>query len=74
MIPENLIISVYKTSISDSDLIRIKPILDNLDKIHTWSIDLEDWENILRIESQYAIEKEIISALDALSVICIELD
>ena len=74
MNPKNLIISVYKTSNSEKDLISLKPVLDSFNKIVKWSTDLEDWENILRIESQYAIEKEIISMLHVLHIACIELD
>jgi hypothetical protein len=74
MISENLIISVYKTSISEKDLIGLKPVMDSFHKIDTWSTDLEDCENILRIESQYAIEKDIISMLHAFNIECIELE
>jgi hypothetical protein len=73
MVPDKLITSVYKTNIAVKDLVSLKPILDNYNKISKWNIDLEDWERILRIESQYAIEKEIISMLNTLNISCIEL-
>ncbi len=63
---KNLIISVYKTSISEKDLLNLKSVLDNFNKDIKWSTDLDDVENILRIESQYEIEKEIITSLQAL--------
>lgn len=74
MNPKNLIISVYKTSISKRDLKILKPVLDSFDKIETWSTDLEDRENILRVESFYAIEKEIICMLHVLNIACVELE
>jgi hypothetical protein len=73
MVPDKLITSVYKTNIAVKDLVSLKLILDNYNKISKWNIDLEDWERILRIESQYAIEKEIISMLNTLNISCIEL-
>jgi hypothetical protein len=67
------IISVYKTSISNEDVSRLKPILDNFTEISNWNIDLEDWENILRIESQFPIENIIIGMLNNLNIVCVEL-
>jgi hypothetical protein len=70
MSTSNLIISVYKTGISESDLIRLQPALEAFDGIVRWTVDLEDWENILRIESNIAIEIEIIKLLHSLNIEC----
>ena len=70
---ERIIISVYKTNISPQDVNRLKEVLDNFTKISKWNIDLEDWENILRIESQFSIEKQIIIMLNNINIVCIEL-
>ena len=70
---ERKIISVYKTNISPQDVNRLKEVLDNFTKISKWNIDLEDWENILRIESQFSIEKQIINMLNNINIVCIEL-
>ena len=70
---ERIIISVYKTNISPQDVNRLKEVLDNFTKISKWNIDLEDWENILRIESQFSIEKQIINRLNNINIFCIEL-
>jgi hypothetical protein len=70
---ERIIISVYKTNISPQDVNRLKEVLDNFTKISKWNIDLEDWENILRIESQFSIEKQIINMLNNINIVCIEL-
>lgn len=68
-----IIISVYKTSISPKDVCRLTPVLDNFTKISNWNIDLEDWENILRVESQFSVENNIIGMLNNLNIVCIEL-
>ena len=70
---ERTIISVYKTSTSPEDVNRLQEVLDNFTKISKWNIDLEDWENILRIESQFSIDKQIVNMLNNISIICIEL-
>ena len=70
---ERTIISVYKTSTSPEDVNRLQEVLDNFTKISKWNIDLEDWENILRIESQFPIEKQIINMLNNINIVCIEL-
>lgn len=69
----NLIISVFKTNILERDLVTLKPVLDKFSGIDKWSVDLEDCENILRVESQYSIEQQIITMLLSLNVSCIEL-
>tara|TARA_B110000091_G_scaffold207499_1_gene245798 strand:- start:360 stop:608 length:249 start_codon:yes stop_codon:yes gene_type:complete len=70
---ERTIISVYKTSTSPENVNRLQEVLDNFTKISKWNIDLEDWENILRIESQFSIEKQIINRLNNINIFCIEL-
>lgn len=65
--------SVYKTTIREDDLPFIKSALDNFEKIINWNTDLEDCDNILRIESQFSVESEVINALSELKIKCIEL-
>jgi hypothetical protein len=70
---KNLIISVYKTNILEKDLIDLISILNNFNEVNKWSVDLEDCENILRIESYYSVEKETISKLHFVGIECVEL-
>jgi hypothetical protein len=70
---EKIIISVYKTSISLEDISSLKLVLDNFTKINNWNTDLEDCDNILRIESLFNIESQVIKTLSALKIKCIEL-
>lgn len=42
---------VFRTDIKDSnDVKKISATLDNLPGIRDWNVDLQDWENVLRIE------------------------
>ena len=45
------IVSVFKTDIQKQELNRLIPALNSLSKIIRWNTDLEDYDNILRIES-----------------------
>lgn len=54
-------------------MIRLKPILDSCIRIIKWDTDLEDYENILRIESQQVIEIEITNMLCLFNTVCIAL-
>ena len=58
-----MIVSVFKTNIKHGDLAFISTILDKIHAIHRWSTDLEDCDNILRIESHNEIVDMTISAL-----------
>jgi hypothetical protein len=70
---EKRIISVYKTSISHEDISHLKIVLDNFTKITKWNTDLDDCDNILRIESQFSVENKVIRILSMLKIKCIEL-
>lgn len=53
------IISVFKTSLAERDLIALAIILDNLDELIRWNTDLDDCDKILRIESYQPITEEV---------------
>ncbi len=57
------IVSVFKTDIQKQELNRLIPALNSLSKIIRWNTDLEDCDNILRIESHEIISDEVISIL-----------
>ena len=57
------IVSVFKTDIQKQELNRLIPALNSLSKIKRWNTDLEDCDNILRIESHEIISDEVISIL-----------
>lgn len=58
-----MIISVFKTSIEEKNLRNIENILVKIESIRRWNTDLEDCDNILRIESNKDLSTEIIKIL-----------
>ena len=57
------IVSVFKTDIQKQELNRLIPALNIFNKIIRWNTDLEDCDNILRIESHEIISDEVINIL-----------
>ena len=69
-----MIISVFKTSIKERDIINLSPTLNKLDGLSRWNTDLEDCDNILRVESYDDIAEEIKSILSKQGILCEELE
>jgi hypothetical protein len=67
-------IFVFKTSVSDNPAIKnLQPLLDNYLPNSKWNFDLEDCDNILRIESQIVVTGTIINLLKDNGYDCDEL-
>ncbi|MEM7297184.1 MAG: hypothetical protein AAF391_02835 [Bacteroidota bacterium] len=50
---EAISILIFKTSIrSKEDLQKVSPFMDSYEGIKRWTIDLDDWEKVLKVESQ----------------------
>jgi len=57
-------IFVYKTSVkTNNDIQKLTSYLNKLCKQDSWNFDLEDCDNILRIDSQVDLTSQIISGL-----------
>jgi NurA-like 5'-3' nuclease len=68
-------IHVFKTSVKNKTQIKkLKPFLDSNFQHINWNFDLEDCDNILRIESKKNIGKKVISLLRSYHFDCIELE
>lgn len=67
---------VFKTSITTTDKIRVvKPLLDKLmDTYEKWNFDLEDCDNILRVEAISVQPSVIIDNLNNAGFACEELE
>ena len=67
---------VFKTSISTDDKVRkVKPLLDNLvNSGEKWNFDLEDCDNILRVEAVSIQASAIIKNLENAGFACKELE
>ena len=67
-------IYVFKTSISSKKTIKLlTPHLNKLLAVSNWNFDLEDCDNILRIDSQANIVKKTIKILNNYGFECEEL-
>lgn len=67
-------ISVFKTSIQEKDLTRLPILLNSLTELTRWNTDLQDCDNILRIESNKDIANKIIRILGKQGIYCEELE
>ncbi|MDO6517753.1 hypothetical protein [Zobellia uliginosa] len=68
-------IHVFKTSVRTKTQIKIlKPHLDHLLTESHWNFDLEDCDNILRIESDQCSEHKVIELLQRQNFDCVELE
>ncbi len=60
---QDITVSVFKTNIEAKDIITISSIFNKISSIQKWNTDLEDFDNILRIESFEDITDIIINTL-----------
>lgn len=69
-------ILVLRTSLkTKTDVKQIKPILESFSEVLKWSVDLEDWESVLRIETSDNKIKNILSArLRGIGFFCEDLE
>jgi hypothetical protein len=68
-------ILVLKTNIEQSDLPRLKQQFDKLPTIQKWTIDLDDYDHVLRIESRIKnLLPVIINKVSALGLLCTDLE
>ncbi|MEJ7740212.1 MAG: hypothetical protein WKF97_22555 [Chitinophagaceae bacterium] len=67
-------IYVFKTSVTNKRKARrLKPILDQLLPLSKWNFDLDDCDNILRIDSVTDIVEKVIWKLKSFGFECEEL-
>lgn len=66
------IVLVFKTSVSiEHEVKKLKPMLDELiDDYGRWNFDLEDCDNILRVETQSLTPETISLALSSKGFYC----
>ena len=62
---------IFKTDIKNSERVKaIKPIFDNKSIISSWSVDTEDIDNVLKINSKKLKEKDIMQLIRACGFQC----
>lgn len=68
-------ILIFRTSIATmEDVGRIEILFAQYPYIQKWSVDFEDWEKVLRIESIEITADEIIKQLQTIDIIASELE
>lgn len=68
-------ILIFRTSITtELEIERIKILFAQYSKIHKWNVDFEDWEKVLRIESQGITETDVINILQTINIYISELE
>ena len=68
-------ILIFKTSVKDkSDISKLKPYIDDLVPDGKWNFDLEDCDNIFRVETGRDIYSSIILLFNGLGYYCEELE
>lgn len=68
-------ILIFRTSIATMDHIgQIEILFAQYPYIQKWSVDFEDWEKVLRIESIEITADEIIKLLQTIDIIASELE
>ena len=66
---------VFKTSVCKQiDISKLKVHLDNVIKNGKWNFDLDDCDNILRVESKENVTEVIIDTLNKQGFECAELE
>ncbi len=67
---------VFKTSVTkELEISKLKPVLDELvDKAGKWNFDLEDCDNILRVEAVTLPVNVIVENLNRAGFDCMELE
>ena len=67
-------IFVFKTSVTTKmQMMQLKPHIDNILPVVKWNFDLEDIDNILRIDSEENVVLKIIDVLHVHNYSCEEL-
>ena len=68
-------ILIFKTNIMDDyDVEKIASLMTEEPRIKKWNIDLKDFDKVLRIESQYLREQEVIASIRKAGYHCEELN
>ena len=68
-------ILIFRTSITtELEIERIKILFAQYSQIHKWSVDFEDWEKVLRIESHSITGTNVMDMLQTINICISELE
>ena len=67
-------ILIFKTNLENPDLVnRAKPLIQNLEGISRWNVDIQDCDNVLRIEASRLSPRFVEYTLQKAGYYCEEL-
>ena len=64
---------VFKNSIHSNDLTVVASVLNTVVAPERWNVDVEDCDNILRVESPFGVGRLVCQALAGVGIRCTEL-
>jgi len=68
-------ILIFKTNIkTNQDVKRVQKVLGHIPAIQRWTIDLDDWEKVMKVTSDRLSYSDIESIIGSLGYTCCELD
>lgn len=70
---KGIIVSVYKTNLSETSINQLPPMLNTMSEIIRWNTDIEDCDKILKIESHTNISMRVEQKLQYVGISCEEL-
>jgi hypothetical protein len=74
MKPKLMEILIFKTNLESPELVKhAKPLLQNLQGIHRWNVDIHDCDNVLRIEATQLSPRFVEYTLQKAGYYCEEL-
>lgn len=67
-------ILIFKTNLESPELVnRVKPLIQNLQGIRKWNVDMHDCDNVLRIEATELSPRSVEDTLQKAGYYCEEL-
>jgi hypothetical protein len=67
-------ILIFKTNLESPELVnRVKPLIQNLQGIRRWNVDMHDCDNVLRIEATELSPRSVEDTLQKAGYYCEEL-
>ena len=68
-------ILIFKTNLNTPQLIsEAKPLIQNIQGIRRWNVDMQDCDNVLRIEAEQVSPRSVESILKSAGYFCEELE
>ncbi len=68
-------ILIFKTNLNNPQLIsEAKPFIQNIQGIRRWNVDMQDCDNVLRIEADQVSPRSVESILKSAGYFCEELE